>query len=99
MTRTTLSRALRAATVGGALAAGLLTLGLPGKAQAYWHGGWGGPGVYIGIAPPVVVAPPPVYAPPPVAYVPGPYAYYGPPGRVWIPGHWHNGYWVPPHWR
>jgi hypothetical protein len=98
----------------GALAAviGLVGLGVtavPGKAEAWWRGGWCcgvGIGVYV---PPVVVAPPVYYPPPPVAYAPPPgyyqpqgqQSYYQPPqpqGQQWIPGHYEGGYWVPGHW-
>lgn len=79
---------------------GLVAFGvtaLPGKADAYWRGGWCC-GVGIGIAiPPVVVAPAPAYYPPPVYYAPPP-AYYAPQQQQWIPGHYQNGYWVPGHW-
>jgi hypothetical protein len=88
----------------GALAAviGLVALGvtaMPGKAEAWWRGGWCcgvGIGVYV---PPLVIAPPVYYAPPPVAYAPPP-AYYAPPQpqRQWVPGHYEGGYWVPGHW-
>jgi hypothetical protein len=79
--------------------AGLAAIGitaLPGKAEAWWRGGWGCCRVGIGVfVPPIVVAPP-VYAPPPVYYAPPP-AYY-PAQRAWIPPHWEGGYWVPGHW-
>ncbi len=78
--------------------AGLAAVGiaaLPGKAEAWWRGGWCC-GVGIGIAIPPVVVGPPVYAPPPVDHPP-PAAYY-PPQRPWIPAHWEGGYWVPAHW-
>jgi len=88
----------------GALAAaiGLVAIGvtaMPGKAEAWWRGGWCcGLGIGV-VVPPVVVAPAPVYAPPPVYYALPPAAYYAPPpqGR-WVPGHYEGGYWVPGHW-
>jgi len=93
---------------GGALL-GLVAIGTtaaPKPAEAWWaHGGGWCCGVGIGLyLPPVVVAPapvyvaPPVYAPAPVYYAPPP-AYYPPPQRVWIPGHWQNGYWIAGHWN
>lgn len=79
---------------------GLAAIGVaavPGKAEAWWRGGWCC-GVGIGVVvPPVVVAPAPVYAPPPVYYAPPP-AYYAPPQGRWIPGHYEGGYWVPGHY-
>ena len=79
--------------------AGVASLGviaLPGKAEAWWRGGWGCCRVGIGIAvPPLVVAPP--VAPPPVYYAPPP-AYYAPPQRVWVAPHWQGNVWVPGHW-
>jgi hypothetical protein len=92
----------------GVLAAviGLVAIGvtaMPGKAEAWWRGGWCcgvGIGVYV---PPVVVAPPVYY--PPVAYAPAPYyapppGYYAPPAQqgTWVPGHYQGSYWVPGHW-
>jgi hypothetical protein len=77
---------------------GLVALGItamPGKAEAYWRGGWCC-GVGIGIVVPPVVVAPPVYAPP-VYYAPPP-AYYAPPQHQWVPGHYEGGYWVPGHW-
>ena len=83
----------------GLIGAGVLIA--PGSAKAWWHGGFS-----FGIVLPPVVVAPPVYVPPPVAYYPPP-AYYAPPPvyyapppphRVWVPGHWQNGYWVAPHW-
>ena len=77
----------------GAAAVGMIAL--PGKAEAWWRGGWCcrvGIGVFV---PPLVVAPR-VFVPPPVYYRP-PVAYY-PPQRPWIPPHWQGGYWVPGHW-
>lgn len=86
----------------GALAVlvGLAAFGvtmMPGKAEAWWRGGWCcGVGVVL---PPVVVAPAPVYyPPPPPAYYPPPPAVYAPPPRAWIPGHYEGPYWVPGHW-
>ena len=87
----------------GALAAmiGLVAVGvtaIPGKAEAYWRGGYCC-GVGIGVVvPPVVVAPAPVYAPPPVYYAPPPAYYAPPPQGTWIPGHYEGGYWVPGHY-
>ena len=89
----------------GVLAAvvGLVAIGvaaMPGKAEAWWRGGWCC-GIGIGVViPPVVVAPAPYYAPPPVYYAPPPTAYYPPPApqRSWVPGHYEGGYWVPGHW-
>jgi hypothetical protein len=90
----------------GAMAAvlGLVAIGvaaMPGKAEAYWRGGWCC-GVGIGVVvPPIVVAPAPVYVPPPVYYAPPPAGYYPPPPAqqgTWIPGHYEGGYWVPGHW-
>lgn len=88
---------------GAALAlVGLVAIGTtaaPGKAEAWWRGGWCC-GVGIGVVvPPVVVAPAPVYAAPPVYYAPPP-AYYPPPPPQsrWIPGHYEGAYWVPGHW-
>jgi hypothetical protein len=88
----------------GATAAvlGLVAIGvsaMPGKAEAYWRGGWCC-GVGIGVVvPPIVVAPAPVYAPPPAYYAPPPAAYYPPQQQgTWIPGHYEGGYWVPGHW-
>ncbi len=88
------SRLLRTLGAIAVTAAVLAPLAIPSPAQAWWrggwHGGWGG-GVFIGVAPPVYVAPPVVYAPPPIAYG------YGP---VWVPAHVNPyGYWVPGHWR
>ena len=69
----------------------------PGKAEAWWRGGWCCR-VGIGIAiPPVVVAPPAYYAPPPVYYAPPP-AYYAPAQPAWVPPHWQGNVWVPGHW-
>jgi hypothetical protein len=91
----------RLASLAGFLAlAAVGVAAMPGKAEAWWRGGWCC-GIGIGIAlPPVVVAPPPVYyAPPPPAYYPPPVAaYYPPPRPVWVPPHWQGGYWVPGHW-
>jgi hypothetical protein len=93
---------------GIAAVLGLVAIGvtaMPGKADAWWRGGWCC-GVGIGVVvPPIVVAPAPVYAPPPVYYAPPP-AYYAPPAAydapppqgTWIPGHYQGGYWVPGHW-
>lgn len=89
----------------GAIAAvlGLATVGVaatPGKAEAWWRGGWCC-GVGIGVVvPPIVVAPAPVYAPPPAYYYsPPPAAYYAPPPQQhWVPGHYEGPYWVPGHW-
>jgi hypothetical protein len=70
---------------------GLATIGVaaaPKPANAWWNNYGYCCGVVV---PPVVVAPVPVYAPPPPAY-------YAPPARVWIPGHYQYGYWVPGHW-
>ena len=95
----------------GALAAvvGLVALGvtaMPGKAEAWWRGGWCcGVGIYL---PPVVIAPPGYYATPPVYYPPPPVAYAPPPPPPpgyyapqqqgqWLPGHYEGGYWVPGH--
>jgi hypothetical protein len=92
-------RAVTLAALGAALAVPL-TASTP--AEAWWaHGGWGWhPGVSIGIAAPVVVAPPPVYyaPPPPVVYAPPPAVVYGPPPAHWVRGHWRAGYWIPGHW-
>jgi hypothetical protein len=86
--------------------AGVAALGVvavPGKAEAWWRGGWCCR-VGIGIAVPPVVVAPPVYAPPPVyyapppAYYPPPSAYYAPPPRAWVPAHWQGNVWVPGHW-
>jgi hypothetical protein len=80
---------LRAAGALALTAAAVLPLTVPSAAHAWWvRGGWGGPGVYIGIPAPVVVAPPPVFYAPPVAYAPPPVAYARP---VWFPGHWAGG--------
>jgi len=62
---------------------------LPGKAEAWWRGGWCC-GVHVGVFVPPIVVGPPAYAPPPV--------YYAPPPRYWVPPHWEGGYWVPGHW-
>ena len=90
----------------GALAAvaGLAAIGiaaLPGKAEAWWRGGWCC-GIGFGVVLPPVVVAPPVYAPPPAyypvpAYYPPP-AYYAQPQRVWVPAHWQGNVWVPGHW-
>jgi hypothetical protein len=72
------------------------TAATPGKAEAWWRGGWCC-AIGIGI-PPVVVAPAPVYAPPPVYYAPPPAYYAAPQQRQWIPGHYEGPYWVPGHW-
>jgi hypothetical protein len=94
-----LLRALGASAIAACAVVPLVT---PAPAHAWWvRGGWGWHGgVVVGVAPPVYVAPPVVYAPPPpVVYAPPPAPYYyPPPRRVWVPGHWQNGYWVPPHW-
>jgi len=75
----------------GAMAAvlGLVAIGvtaMPGKADAWWRGGWCC-GVGIGVVvPPIVVAPAPAayYAPPPQGTgIPGHYE-----GRYGVPGHW-----------
>lgn len=88
---------MRNRMLGTALAvAGLAAIGvtaLPGKAEAWWRGGWC---CRVGIFVPPLVVGPPVFAPPPVYYAP-PAAYY-PPQRPWIPAHWQGGYWVPGHW-
>jgi hypothetical protein len=85
-----------------AIAAAVITpLAKPSPAHAWWvRGGWGWHGgVVVGVVPPPVYVAPPIYAPPPVVYAPPPAAYYyPPPRRVWVPGHWHNGYWIPAHW-
>ncbi len=88
----------------GAMAAiaGLVAVGVaavPGKAEAWWRGGWCC-GVGIGVVLPPVVVAPPYYAPAPVYYPPPPppAAYYVPPQRAWIPPHWQGGVWVPGHW-
>ena len=39
---------------------------LPGVANAWWRGGYYGPGVIFVAPPPVYYAPPVIYAPPPV---------------------------------
>lgn len=81
--------------------AGVASLGviaLPGKAEAWWRGGWWCCRVGIGIAVPPVVVAPPAYAPPPVYYAPPPTAYYAPPQRFWVPPHWQGNVWVPGHW-
>ncbi len=89
------SRRLRVVFAVVGLAA-LLVAALPGKAEAWWRGGWCC-GVGFGVVlPPVVVAPAPVYVAPPAYYAP-PAAYY-PPGHVWVPANWEGGYWVPGHW-
>jgi hypothetical protein len=94
----------------GAMAAvlGLVAIGvsaMPGKADAYWRGGWCC-GVGIGVVLPPIVVAPPVYAPPP-AYYASPPAYYAPPPAAyyppqqqgtWIPGHYQGSYWIPGHW-
>lgn len=95
----TLQRIGAAAALAGLVAVG--TAAMPGKAEAWWRGGWCC-GVGIGVVlPPVVVAPPvyvpPVYAPPP-AYYPPPQVVYAPPPRHWVPGHYEGAYWVPGHW-
>ena len=54
--------------------AALLLLGTSFPARAYWRGGF-----FIGIAPPVFVAPPPVFFPPPVYYASPPPVVYAPP--------------------
>jgi hypothetical protein len=78
--------------------AGLLTAVLPGRAEAWWRGGWWCCGVGVGVVLPPVVVAPPVYAPPPVYYAPPPAAYYAPPRRMWVPPHWQGTVWVPGHW-
>jgi hypothetical protein len=52
------------------IAAAVAVLALPGHAHAWRVWGWG-PGIYVGIPAPIVVAPP-VYYGPPVAYYPPP---------------------------
>jgi hypothetical protein len=94
-----MKRLASAAALLGLVAIG--TAAAPKPANAWWaHGGWCcSVGVYVPpvvIAPPVVVAPAPVYEAP-AYYGPAP-AYYAPPQRVWIPAHWHNGYWIRGHW-
>ena len=98
---------LKSRRLGAVLAiAGVATIGimaLPGKAEAWWRGGFYC-GVGFGVViPPVVVAPPyyapaPVYYPPPPTYYAPPTAYYEPQQRPWIPPHWQGGVWVPGHW-
>lgn len=54
------------------VAAAFAIVAVPAPAFAWRHGGWG-PGVFIGIVPPVVVAPPGYYyAPPAYYYAPQP---------------------------
>jgi hypothetical protein len=99
---------LRNRRLGAVLAAAGLAViaitALPGKAEAWWRGGYCC-GIGIGVVvPPVVVAPPPYYAPspvyypPPPAYYAPPQAYYAPQQRVWVPPQWQGGVWVPGHW-
>jgi len=76
--------------------AGLGVIAMPGKAEAWWRGGWWCCRVGIGITVPPVVVAPPVYAPP-VYYAPPP-AYYAPPQRIWVPPHWQGNVWVPGYW-
>ena len=83
------------AAIAGLAAVGIAAL--PGKAEAWWRGGWCC-GVGVGVVLPPVVVAPPFYAPAPV-YYPPPQAYYAPqPQQVWIPPHWQGGVWVPGHW-
>ena len=70
----------------GLTAIGIAALPQPAQAQ-YQPYGW-----YNPYAPQVYyTAPQTYYAPPPSYYAP-------PPARVWIPGHWRQGYWVPGRW-
>jgi hypothetical protein len=86
MTMRKISSRMRIAIGAAAIAAFSLTTLVPTPASARWYPGWGwhggwhygwrgccwGPGIVVGIAPPVVaVAPPVVYAAPPVAPPPG----------------------------
>jgi|HubBroStandDraft_2_1064218.scaffolds.fasta_scaffold820405_1 hypothetical protein len=103
----TIKRFGATAAVLGLVAVGVTAM--PGKADAWWRGGYCC-GVGIGVVvPPIVVAPGPVYAPPPAYYAPPPAAYYPPQQQpyyappqqqqgTWIPGHYEGGYWVAGHW-
>ena len=87
----TIKRFGATAAVLGLVAVGVTAM--PGRADAWWRGGYCC-GVGIGVVvPPIVVAPAPVY------YAPPPTAYYAPQQQgTWIPGHYEGGYWVPGHW-
>ena len=83
------------------------TAALPSNAKAWWrHDDFGirvwVPPVVVARPPPVVYAAPPppvVYTvPPPVVYAPPPPRRFYRPRRIWIPPHWHHGFWIRGHW-
>jgi hypothetical protein len=72
---------MRKSVLGAAIvafAAGAVLL--PGSAQAWWRGGFYGPGIVV-VPGPVVYPPPPGYYPPPSGYYPAP-----PPGQTCYAG-------------